>query len=128
MVLAHLHCPSGAPLRFAVCHTTCSSYGIRHGSFLCPSCHFIHSVLRSASLHLVRSSTICFKAWRPLLCTKSKHSGDAHTFSQTLPTIITGFHYASLRPPFISVAFSPPAAYNFACLACLPQLRVCHGF
>src|SRR5690606_42063906 len=32
MVLAHLHCPSGAPLRFAVCHTTCSSYGIRHGS------------------------------------------------------------------------------------------------
>ncbi len=32
MVLAHLHCPSGASLRFAVCHTTCSSYGIRHGS------------------------------------------------------------------------------------------------
>lgn len=33
MVLLHLHCPSGASLRFAVCHTSCSSYGIRHGSF-----------------------------------------------------------------------------------------------
>ena len=26
------------------------------------------------------------------------------------------------------VAFSPPAANNSARLACLPQLRVCHGF
>ena len=33
MVLLHLHCPSGASLRYAVCHTACSSYGIRHGSY-----------------------------------------------------------------------------------------------
>ena len=33
MVLLHLHCPSGASLRYAVCHTSCSSYGIRHGSY-----------------------------------------------------------------------------------------------
>ena len=32
-------------------------------------------------------------------------------------TILTGFHSATLRPTFISVAFSPPAANNFARLA-----------
>lgn len=32
---------------------------------LCPSCHFVHFVLRSAPLHHVRSPTICYKAWHP---------------------------------------------------------------
>ena len=102
---------------YAVCHTACSSYGIRHGSYLCPSCHFIHFVLRSASLHLVRSYANCFKAWHPALYTKAQHSGNAHAFSQSHAIILTGFHFASLRPPFISVAFSPPAAHYLACLA-----------
>ena len=37
---------------------------IRHSSrqLLCPSRHFVHYFLRSASLHLVRSLTICCKA------------------------------------------------------------------
>lgn len=102
---------------------------IRYSSrqLLCPSCHFIHFVLRSATLHHVRSPTICCKAWHTTQHTKQSTS-DAHTFSQTNATILTGFHFATLRPTFISVAFSPPAANNFACLACLPQLRVCHGF
>ena len=56
--MAHLHCPSGAPLCYAVCHTPCCSYSLRSGSYLCPSCHFIHFVLRSASLHHVRSFDI----------------------------------------------------------------------
>ena len=34
----------------------------------------------------------------------------------------------SLRHSFTSAGFSPPAAYNFACLSCLLRLRVCHGF
>ena len=48
---------------------------------------------------------------------RSKHS-DALTFSAK-PTLqySTGFHSAPLRPTFTSVAFSPPAAYNLACLA-----------
>lgn len=78
---------------------------------LCPSCHFIHFVLRSATLHHVRSLTICFKAWHTIHNTKQSTS-DAHTFSQTNATILTGFHSATLRPTFTSVAFSPPAA-NF---------------
>ncbi len=94
---------------------------------LCPSCHFVHFVLRSATLHHVRSLTICCKAWHTFQHTKQSTS-DAHSFSQNNATILTGFHSATLRPTFTSVAFSPPAANNFACLACLPQLRVCHGF
>lgn len=49
-------------------------------------------------------------------------------FRKAIATIFTGFHSASLRPTFTSVAFSPPAAKNCARLVCLPQLRVCHGF
>lgn len=49
MVFAHLHCPSGASLHYAVCYTTCCSYSLRMGSYLCPSCHFVHFVLRSAN-------------------------------------------------------------------------------
>ena len=91
---------------------------IRHSSrqLLCPSCHLIHFVLRSATLHHVRSPTICCKAWHTIQHTKQS-TGDAHTFSQTHATILTGFHSAPLRPTFISVAFSPPAANNFARLA-----------
>lgn len=91
---------------------------IRHSSrqLLCPSCHLIHFVLRSASLHHVRTLTICYKAWHTPLNTKQSTS-DAHTFSQSHATILTGFHSATLRPTFISVAFSPPAANNFARLA-----------
>ncbi len=89
---------------------------IRHSSrqLLCPSRHFVHYFLRSASLHLVRSYAYCFKAWHPDLNTKASHSGNAHTFSQIHPTILTGFHCASLRHSFTSVAFSPPAAHNLA--------------
>lgn len=91
---------------------------IRHSSrqLLCPSCHLIHFVLRSAPLHHVRTLTICCKAWHTIQHTKQSTS-DAHTFSQAHATILTGFHSAPLRPTFISVAFSPPAANNFARLA-----------
>ncbi len=91
---------------------------IRHSSrqLLCPSCHLIHFVLRSATLHHVRTLTFCCKAWHTIQSTKQSTS-DAHTFSQAHATILTGFHSAPLLPTFISVAFSPPAANNFACLA-----------
>jgi hypothetical protein len=116
MVLAKLTMPFG-------CFATLRSLShclqlIRHSSrqLLCPSCHLIHFVLRSATLHHVRSPTICYKAWHTIQSTKQSTS-DAHTFSQTHPTILTGFHSATLRPTFISVAFSPLAANNFARLA-----------
>lgn len=119
--MAHLHCPSGASLRYAVCHTPCYSCSLRSGSYLCPSCHFILYVLRSTSFHHVRSWSPCYIAGRP---------GSQHTFHPpgtpshfaALPTILTGFHFATLRPPLISVAFSPPAAHYLACLA------ACHSY
>ena len=38
------------------------------------------------------------------------------SLSQANPTILTGFHSASLRHTFTSVAFSPPAAHNLLAL------------
>lgn len=114
--MAHLHCPSGAPLCYAVCHTPCCSYSLRSGSYLCPSCHFIHSVLRYASFHHVRSCNIATRHGT-LSCTQGKAQVMHMLFRKPTLQILTGFHFASLRPSFISVAFSPPAAYNLACLA-----------
>ena len=100
----------------------------RHSSrqLLCSSRHFVHSFLRSASLHYVRTWP-CFKAGHPLARHILTHR-DAPAFTQAIAAILTGFCYATLRSASTSVAFSPPAANNFARLACLPQLRVCHGF
>lgn len=116
MVLAKLTMPFG-------CFATLRSLShclqlIRHSSrqLLCPSCHLIHFVLRSAPLHHVRTLTICYRAWHTPLNRKQSTS-DAHPFSQSHATILTRFHSAILRPTFISVAFSPPAANNFARLA-----------
>lgn len=95
---------------------------------MCPSCHLVHFFLRYASLHHVRSLTICYKAGHPICFTHSLSHGNAPAFTQAFPTILTGFHFASLRHPFTSVAFSTPAANNFARLAatgCVSGLR-CH--
>ena len=90
---------------------------------LCPSCHFVHYALRSASFHLVRSLYFCSKAWQPYLVHKAVLQGCTNLFASH-PTILTGFHYAPLRSPFTSVEFSPPAANNF-CSPCAPlRLRL----
>ena len=81
---------------------------------LCPSRHFVHYFLRYASLHHVRSYTICYKAGHTKPHTK-QYTWDAPAFPQVIPAILTGFHSASLRHSFTSVAFSPPAAlFSFA--------------
>lgn len=127
MVLLHLHCPSGAPLRFAVCHTACSSYGIRHGSYcVLHATSFISSFV---PLHYTTFAACPFATRHGTLFNAQSKAQVMHIpFRKAIATILTGFRSATLRPTFISVAFSPPAANNFARLACLPQLRVCHGF
>ena len=50
VVLAHLLCPSGASLHYAFCHTSCYSYSIRHGSYLCPFAT-LHSLRPSFRYH-----------------------------------------------------------------------------
>ena len=57
---------------------------------------------------------ICFKAGHPFCPGTNQCTWNAPAFPQASPTILTGFHSASLRHPFTSVAFSPPAANNFA--------------
>ena len=83
---------------------------------LCPSCHFVHFFLRSASLHHVRSQSNYSRLGIPLATHISKIKWNAPAFPQAYPTILTGFHSASLRHSFTSVAFSPPAAHNLLAL------------
>ena len=89
---------------------------IRHSSrqLSCPSCHFVHFVLRFASLHHVRSYAVCYKAWHTP-CPQSKAQVMHIPFRKPDATILTGFHSAPLRPPFTSAAFRPLAANIFSC-------------
>lgn len=95
-----------------VCHAACSS-----GSFLTaatvsftPLCSLLPSFRfitpRSQLNHLLH-------AGHPKQDTTPKHR-ECTNLSQANPTILTGFHSATLRHSFTSVAFSPPAAYNLA--------------
>ncbi len=67
MVCQQLQCPSGCYRRFVILLAVPSP---SFGQLLCPSRHFVHYFLRSASLHLVRSLTICCKAGHPFQLTK----------------------------------------------------------
>lgn len=118
MVLAHLLCPSGAPLLFAVFHTPFSPHAFVRASYLCPSPHFIHYATITPRSYLCD----CFITWLPTAAHKCQHTTGS-TFHFAKPTLqySQGFIIASLRPAFISVGFSPPAANNFACLACPPS-------
>ena len=109
-VLLHLQCSSGAPLCFAVCHAACSSSSFLTAatvsftplrSFL-PLFRFITP--RSQLNHLLQGWA--FLQPDTMQCTK-----ECTNLSQTNATILTGFHSASLRHTFTSVAFSPPAAF-----------------
>ena len=122
MVLLHLHCPSGAPLRYAVCHTSCSSYGICHGSYCV--LHATSFISSSVPLHYTSFVANPFASRLGIPCQqhRSKAQWECTSLSQASPTILTGFHFAALRHSFTSVAFSPPAAHNLACLA------ACHSY
>lgn len=122
MVLLHLHCPSGASLRYAVCHTSCRSYGIRHGSYCV--LHATSFITSFVPLHYTSFAARPFAARLGIPCQhhKSMTQWECTSLSQASPTILTGFHFAVLRHSFTSVAFSPLAAYNLACLA------ACHSY
>ena len=115
MVLLHLQCPSGAPLRYAVCHAACSSSSFLTAatvSFTPP-----RSFLPSLRFISPRSQLcICFKAGHPFCPGTNQCTWNAPAFPQASPTILTGFHFAALRHTFTSVAFSPPAAHNWLAL------------
>ncbi len=98
-----------------VCHTPCSSSSFLTAatvsftplrSFL-PSFRFITP--RSQLNHLLQS-------WASLANHRTQALWECTSLLQASPTIITGFHFAALRHPFTSVAFSPPAAHNLLAL------------
>lgn len=69
-------------------------------------------------LHHVRSYPDASFHGFPPASTQSQHTaGSTFHFAKSTLQYSLGFIIASLRPTFISVGFSPPAANNFACLA-----------
>jgi len=67
------------------------------------------------SIAPVRSQAFCFRSWHPAPELRSNTGGMHMSPRKAIATILTGFHYAPLRPPFTSVASSPLAA--FCCCA-----------
>jgi len=95
---------------------------IPHGSYCV--LHATSFITSFVSLHytsfvaLFFATSLCSPFQPTYLCTRA-----ASAFPQANPTILTGFHYASLRHTFTSVAFSPPAAHNLARLRYPLRLR-----
>ena len=118
-VLLHLQCPSGCYRRFVMLLAV-PPHSSRQ--LLCPSRHLVHFFLRYASFHLVRSHLFASRLGIPDP-NSNQHTWECTSLSQANPTILTGFHSASLRHSFTSVAFSPPAAHYLARLAYPFRLR-----
>ena len=116
MVLLHLQCPLGAlpPMSGLRSLSCCLQFLlIPHGSFC-----VLHATLfisSSVPLHFTSfAATRLLQGWDPQSKHQNQYTGGSPAFTQATPTILTGFHSASLRHPFTSVAFSPPAANYFA--------------
>ncbi len=95
-----------------VCHAACSS-----GSFLTAatlSFTPLRSLLPSFRFITPRSQLIHLHHGRASLARHKAIHRKCTSHSQANPTILTGFHSASLRHSFTSVAFSPLAAHNLA--------------
>ena len=115
-----------APLRFAVCHTFSSSF-LRSGSFcVLYATSFISSFI---PLHCTRSQPgvlLQVMASRPLRFAAIQ-GGMRMPLRKAIATVLTGFHYAPIRPPFTSVASSPLAAFcccaRLAATGCVAEHR-----
>ena len=96
-----------------VCHTTCSSSSFLTAATV--SFTPLRSLLPSFRFITPRSQLNHLLQGRASHCqTQTNTHENATAFPQANPTILTGFHSASLRHSFTSVAFSPPAALYFA--------------
>ena len=87
---------------------------IPHGSYCV--LHATSFITSFVPLHYTTfaAKPFCCKAGHTKPHTK-QYTWDAPAFPQVIPAILTGFHSASLRHSFTSVAFSPPAAlFSFA--------------
>ncbi|MBS1952195.1 MAG: hypothetical protein JST37_14415 [Bacteroidetes bacterium] len=92
MVLLHLHCPSGAMLRYAVCHAACSSSSFLTAAFVSftPLCSFLPPFRYTSPRSLL---PVCFKA------------GSRH---QSIKTNTQAGHQPLHKPPLqYSLGFIP---------------------
>jgi hypothetical protein len=117
MLLLHLHCPSGASLRYAVCHTSCSSYGIRHGSYcVLHATSFITSFVplhytRSQLTHLLQGRASLAKPQKP--CIKGMHQPFA---SQPYNTHRVPFRFTTSSIHFSSVQSTRCPLFGSPCV------------
>jgi hypothetical protein len=115
-----MQCPSG-------CYAGLSYYLqfllIPHGSYCV--LHATSFITSFVPLHCTTfaANTFASRLGIPLPDTK-QHTWECTSLSQANATILTGFHSASLRHSFTSVAFSPPAAHIF----CSPAFPISAAF
>jgi hypothetical protein len=77
-------------LLWQVCHTACSSFAFVQAAPVSFT-PFVHFFLRSASLHLVRSQTVCCKAGHPIIQTQLNTPGNAPSFRKPKLQYSPGF-------------------------------------
>jgi hypothetical protein len=125
-VLAHLLCPSGASLHYAFCHTSCYSYSIRHGSYLCPfaTLHSLRPTFRYHYTTFVPLQMLHFMASH-LQAHKTITRREAHSISQsqrynthwvplTLHYVLHSFQHSKVHPlPIILRALLACRSYGF---------------
>jgi hypothetical protein len=118
MVLLHLQCPSGAPLRYAVCHAACSSSSFLTAatvfftplrSFL-PSFRFITP--RSQLNHLLqgRASQATHKKQYTWECTCLSASHPYNTHRVPFRFTTSFIHFSSVQSTRCPLLFCSPAA------------------
>ena len=87
---------------------------IPHGSYC-----VLHATSFISSFVPLHSTSFVAKPFASCWASQPMHKAthrECTSLSQANPTILTGFHSASLRHTFTSVAFSPPAAHNLLAL------------
>ena len=101
---------------YAVCHTPCSSCSLRSWQLLV-SFMPLHSFRPPLLFITPRSQLNSLLQGMAHLPNAQGYTQCSHTFAQGQPYKTHRVPFATLRTAFISVAFSPPAAYYSACLA-----------
>ena len=91
-----------------------------HGSYLCPSSHFVYSILRFLQFRFIHWLCYCFRCMVFNLTHKAIRK-IKHTYRFAIPRFIS-LHFRSTSSFIHFSRIQSTAAYNFACLA------ACYGF
>jgi hypothetical protein len=120
IVLLHLHCPSGALLRFAVCHTACSSYGIRHGS----SC-VLHATSFISSFVPLHYTTFEARPFATRLGSLTEHTKQDYKAAQILSQATLQYSLGSIPLHYVLHSFRSHSVHPLPIILLALRTTVC---